>query len=164
MTYRFLFMAICLGFNFHVPRVLASDEHPQVSLGEFIVQMPALTTRPLMDYCTSEQPELREELEGKYKNFLEKLLEAGRPLSESFSSDPDFLSPVPEKLENQVKQVSEMMLAEVKRVDSNAYCNTIITRMSEATVGQLRVQINQSYEGYRQHARDTHAGEGQPAN
>jgi len=135
-----------------------------MTLGEFILQMPALTSRPLVDYCASGQPGLREELEGEYKKFLEKLLEAGRPLHESLSSDPDFLSPMPEELENQVKQAGEMMLAEVKRVDSDAYCKTIIKRMREATVGQLRIQINQSYESYRQRARDSHAGEDQPSN
>lgn len=158
-THLFFLMPLCIGLFIHAPCAFANDQEPQVTLGEFIVQMPALTSRPLVDYCASEKPELRDDLDGEYKSFIQKLVEAGHPLSVSLSSDPSFKSPVPEEMKDQVERIGEMMLTEVRRVDSNAYCSTILIRMREATVEQLRTQIMQTYDGFRQRALDTQAAE-----
>lgn len=157
MIRLFIPISLCIGFIVPAPRILAADPTAQVTLGEFVSQMPALTSRPLISYCASEHSELRDGLEEAYEAFLDKLSKASRPLFDSFSSDPDFNSPVPEQMKGQVEKIGEMMLTEVKRLDSSVYCSTILTRMQETTVEQLREQIMKSYEGYRQSTQGTDA-------
>ena len=159
MTYRHISIVLCIGLFCGASFAFASDEKAPETIGEFVLQTPALTSRPLVNYCVLAQPGLSDALNGEYESFIRKITEAGKPLAERLSSDQNFASPVSPEMRAQVERVGEAMLAQVKKGDSSTYCNNIIQRMRDATVEQLRAQINQAYDGYRQLTREIGASD-----
>lgn len=159
MTYRYIGTALCIGLLCLVSFPSAGSEEAPESIGEFVLQMPALASRPLVNYCAAEHPELRDDLDGEYESFLRKLLEAARPFTEGLSSEQGFAAPVPPGMRAQVKKIGEAMLARVKNGDSGTQCKMILARMRNSTVEQLAAQIMQAYGSYRERTLDGGAGE-----
>jgi hypothetical protein len=155
MKNGFLFTLLSISLALQAPCALANDQARPENIGEFIMQMQALTLRPLVDYCISEHPERSDDLNRAYEKFAEKLLETGQPAIEALSTDPSFNSPVPEEMRVKVEEFGEAMLTEAQGLDSNTYCNSIHIRMREATVEQLRAGIFQHYDDFIQHTFDT---------
>lgn len=159
MKYRCTLLALAIAPGTSSPVVLANGPEQSERLGDYILQMPALTTRPIVDHCTAKKPDIANEIEAEYAAFMAKLMEAGRPLHERLASEPGFAGPVPIELKKEVSAVGEAMLARVRELDPGRFCPTMMTRMRETSIELLRNQIEQSYLEYLRRTQARSSGQ-----
>ena len=119
------------------------------TVGHFLFSMPASTLDPAFAYCAEQVPEVKEELLKEKAGFIEKLTEAGRPLLERLSSDPEFNMPVPESMREEIAKANSQALSMFKQQDPGTTCRRALERIRNATVDELRKVVEDTYRNYR---------------
>lgn len=127
----------------------SADAREVDPVGHFLFSTPASTLDPAFAYCAEHVPEVKDELLKEKAGFIEKLTEAGRPLLERLSSDPEFNMPVPESMREEIAKTNAQALSKFMQQDPELTCRRALDRMRNVTVEDLRRLVEDTYQTYR---------------
>jgi acyl carrier protein phosphodiesterase len=122
---------------------------PTETMGEFTANTSVRLIHSWLSYCSERFPDLKNVLESEFSLFKSKHMEAIKPIMERLASNPDFNEPVPDNTRETFNKIGASMLAEVKNVDPNVYCNGVIKKMRSTTIEDLRSSYEESFARYQ---------------
>lgn len=117
-------------------------------VGEFLLSMPARSLDLVIDHCSENVPEIKNDLLKERAGFIDKLTEAGKPLRDKLRNDPEFNAPLEESLRQQVVNATSHGLGILKQQNPDTTCRTILANIQSATVDALRKVVEDDYQNY----------------
>ncbi len=144
------YVAAVIAFVLYTPNSSAQQiARPIETMGEFTANNSVTLIHSWLSYCSERFPDLKNVLEDEFSLFKSKHMEAIKPIMERLASNPDFNKPVPDDTRDTFNQIGASMLAEVKKVDPNIYCNGVIKKMRSTTIEDLRSSYEESFARYQ---------------
>ena len=128
----------------------ASAETVEIeTVGQFLLSMPARSLDPIIDHCSENVPEIKNDLLNEKAGFIDKLTEAGKPLRDKLKDDPKFNAPVEESMRQEVANATSHALSILKQQDPDMTCRTILANIQGATADTLRKSVEDTYQKFR---------------
>ena len=119
------------------------------TVGQSLVSMPARTLAPIIDHCSENVPEIKNDLLKERAGFIDKLTEAGKLLMEKLKNDPEFNAPVQESMRQEIAKANSYALSIFKQQDPGITCRTGLENIQNATVDGLRKVVEDTYQKFR---------------
>lgn len=128
---------------------VSADPVETETVGQFLISMPGRSVDPIIEYCSANVPEIKDDLLNERGAFIDKLTEAGKSLKEKLENDPEFNSPVQESMRQEIARANSYALSIFRQRDPDVACRTGLENMQNATVEDLRKVIEDTYQKFR---------------
>jgi hypothetical protein len=127
----------------------SADTSEVETVGKFLLSMPARSMDSVIDHCSENVPEIKDDLLKERAGLIYKFTEAGKPLMEALKSDPEFNAPVQESMRQEMARADSYAFGIFKQQDPNVVCRRALTNIQNATVEELRKVVEDTYRKYR---------------
>lgn len=119
------------------------------TVGQFLVALPARSVIEVIDYCSENVPELKDDLLEERAGFIKKLSEAERPLLERLKDDPELNAPVQDSMRQEIAESQLRAMNIFKQQDPGVICRNSLENIRNATVDELRKVVEDNFQSVR---------------
>lgn len=130
---------------------VAEDRIPKTSL-EIIAQAQKDSTRPIIDHCIANTPEISDNLRDEYARYEQKIDLAMAPMLAREAAKPrrQESQTALAVLDAGLKAQTRVKLDKIQNADTTMYCRWLVKQLATVTVESFQEQIEAGVAKYRQ--------------